>query len=523
MPAIDRKTLLPLALSILLLFVGIFDHSLWTPDEPRVAEISREMGATGDYLIPRLSGKPFLEHPPLYYAAAGLLWRTLGTGNEGFGRLASALFASATILTVFFGTRALYTEHAAALSSLVLATTGDFFLISHKMVVDNALAFFITAALFGFILNYRGLFKKGYIVFWTCLVCAFLTKGIIGVAIPCAAAGLFLLRQRDFRIMRKAWVIPGMLVTCFIMLAWTWILYSRGGREFVSTFFLYNNLGRFVDVAANYDGGHRHPFYYYLDTVLLNGLPWSIALVAALIAGRRSDGNLRFFSSWFFGGFILLSMAFTKRGLYFLPMYPAMAVMSGRWLSGLAAAGSSRWEKAVLRGLLVLFAALALMAPAGYVMLGGTIRAALAVLLVSGTLFFLAFRTLSGSLPEWLPAGFAILLLAWTMPFYLLVDTMKTCEPFYREAARIVGRDKVVGCNLTETVEAYSGFYGGFIAESVDDEHVCEHLILSGTVPYVIVDQSDERMLKHLAFRGEKVLHMDGKWRRNTQLWRLIR
>jgi len=523
MPKIEKKTLFLLVLSILLLFVGIFDHSLWTPDEPRVAEISREMDVTGDYLIPRLSGKPFLEQPPLYYATASIFWHTFGTGNEGFGRLASVLFAAATVLTVFFGTRALYTEHAAALSALILATTWDFFLISHKMVVDNALVFFITAALFGFSLGYQGIFKKGFIVFWICLACAFLTKGFIGIAIPCVAAGIFLLRQKDLRVMRKAWVIPGILMLCFTTLAWTWGLYAKGGKDFLSTFFLYNNLGRFLNIIPNYQGGHEHHFYYYIDTVLLNGLPWSITMIAALIAGRRSDEKLRFFSSWLFGGFILLSIAFTKRGLYFLPMYPAMAVISGQWISGLVKEGSARWEKIILRGLLVLFAALALIVPAGYIKLGGTISVAVTVFLVSAGLVFLASRTITKSLPEWLPVGFAVLLIAWATPLFLLMDTMKTCKPFYQEASRIVGGGKVIGYNLTETVEAFSAFYGGFIAESIEDKNACEYMILSKTVPYVIVDQSNESMLKPLRLKGQKMLYMDGRWRRNTQLWGLIR
>jgi hypothetical protein len=59
-----------LAVTAFLLCVNILDHSLWTPDEPRVAEIAREMAPTGDFLVSHLSGKPFLEKPPLFFRSS---------------------------------------------------------------------------------------------------------------------------------------------------------------------------------------------------------------------------------------------------------------------------------------------------------------------------------------------------------------------------------------------------------------------------------------------------------------------
>jgi 4-amino-4-deoxy-L-arabinose transferase-like glycosyltransferase len=44
-----------LLLAILLLIVGIFDHSLWELNEPWDAEIAREMSVSGDCLIPMLA------------------------------------------------------------------------------------------------------------------------------------------------------------------------------------------------------------------------------------------------------------------------------------------------------------------------------------------------------------------------------------------------------------------------------------------------------------------------------------
>ena len=42
------------------------------PDEPRYAWIARDMMETGDWVTPRLYGKPWFEKPPLYYWGAAL-------------------------------------------------------------------------------------------------------------------------------------------------------------------------------------------------------------------------------------------------------------------------------------------------------------------------------------------------------------------------------------------------------------------------------------------------------------------
>jgi len=518
----EKKTFILLLTALLLLFVGTFDHSLWTSDEPRVAEIAREMAASGDFLIPTLSNRPFLEHPPLYYAVAAVFWRVLGTGNEGFGRLASVLFAAGTLLVVFFGTRALYSEGVAAWSTLILATTTDFFLVSHKMVVDNALAFFITSALFSFILAYRGILKKGYVLFWVCLAGAFLTKGIIGPALPGVAAALFCLWQRDLSVIRKAWVIPGVLLVAAVILAWAWVLYMRGGKEFLSTFFLYNNLGRFAS-AGIYDGGHIKPFYYYLPAVLGGGSPWSLMLIAALVATRKMGDGMRFFCSWFFGGLILLSFASTKRGLYLLPLYPAMAVMVGGWMGRIVSEAPANWEKVVLRALLALLALLSLLLPAGYVKIGGAWPPAVAGFAVSLAMLFWASRTVARSLPEWLPVALALLLLTWVPLVFPQGDTMKSYQPFFRAAGAIVGHDRVIGNSLTETVDALCPFYGGFTVETITDREAFEQTILAGAAPYAMIlpKRADEGLKRILESRGNKVLETGGPARRETQLWKL--
>src|SRR3990172_1413799 len=48
-------------------FHGLGQIGLVGPDEPRYAQVAREMMLSGDYITPRLYGQPWFEKPVLYY------------------------------------------------------------------------------------------------------------------------------------------------------------------------------------------------------------------------------------------------------------------------------------------------------------------------------------------------------------------------------------------------------------------------------------------------------------------------
>src|SRR6202162_1270223 len=83
-------------LILLTLYVCLFSllraFGLIGPDEPRYAWIARDMAESGDWVTPRLYGKPWLEKPVLYYWSAALCFKLFGV-NEASARLPSAVFA----------------------------------------------------------------------------------------------------------------------------------------------------------------------------------------------------------------------------------------------------------------------------------------------------------------------------------------------------------------------------------------------------------------------------------------------
>src|SRR5579863_7990348 len=92
--------------------IGIFGRNLWTPDEPREADIAWRMSLQHERAVPELAGVPFLEKPPLtYWLSAGALslWgdsaRALRAPNLLYA-LITALAAGALALSLAADARA---------------------------------------------------------------------------------------------------------------------------------------------------------------------------------------------------------------------------------------------------------------------------------------------------------------------------------------------------------------------------------------------------------------------------------
>ena len=517
-------TVMPLVLVVMIQLTGLFDHSLWTPDEPRVAEICREMAAGSDYLIPHFVGQPFLEQPPLYYACAAAFLKVFGCSNEGFGRLASFIFALGTLLVVFWGTRRLFSKRSAALAVLMLSSSVCFFQASHKMLVDNALCFAITLALFAFILAYAGQLRNGYRLFWLGLGLAFLSKGLIGVAIPAVAVVLFMVWQKDFAF-RKLEPIGALLFVGLPLLAFELALWQRGGLPYLWTFNVYNQLGRFVS-GSLYEGGHVRPFYYYLTNLWLEGAPWSLLLVPLLFKLRRPDTNTRFLLTWFGGGILLLSCAATKRGLYLLPLMPAMAVLLAVWTDQRLGSQARSAEKITLGIIIGLTVAVNLALPFVYVVkLGGSpVVAAVALALTLTTIVVLLrlkrVDVFSSAVLAWL-----VVMAVWVPALSPVVDQHKTYKEAFVNMGRQVGGRQTVGYMLNESTEAFAAYYGGFYVSNLEDEGEFLNCLKNGAAEYLIILPNrlgDGRAQAQLRQRAERVLVFRTKYVKPIELWRRI-
>ncbi len=511
-------------LVVLIQMVGVFDHSLWTPDEPREAQIIREMADSGNYLIPTLGGKPFLEKPPLYYLLGIVIYKYLGDWYQESARLASVLFGLATLAVVFFTFRRLSGKTEAGFTTLVLATMPLFFISTHKILVDVGLMFFITAAMCSFLLAYKGQFRIGYYVFWLCLALAFLVKGIKGLAIPMAGIIFFMVAQRDYALIRRCNIFQGSAIILIIMLIWAWALYIHGGYDFVYEFYVYNQIGRFIPAGTIYTGGHVRPFYFYLLDVPVQTLPWSVFLYPAYKVLDRKEVGLRFLFCWILGGLVLLSMASTKREIYFLPMFPAIAGLVGIWMSGLLERQMTSLENACMKGVLILIALAAAVFPLVYIKLGGFwLTAELLFILTAGALIFM-WRNYQSAMPYIPVMVMAFTLIVWIPAMFPLIDQVKSYKPIYQEIGKRVEGKKVMGYKLNETVEALAPFYGGFHVKNIEDMASFYKAFHNRSADFIIV--LPERLtwrMKNIVIPTNATLVYEGggKKNREIELWEM--
>ena len=147
-----RSFALALGLAMVLCFAGIGTHALWSPDEPTGAAVGRAMLESGDLIVPRLNGVPFLEKPPLYWWAQVAVFRLFGV-SDTTARVPSALFGGLALLTAWALGRLWGTERQGLLALCVLGTTLLLLFNVGRVIVDPALLFFVSLAHLGFALT----------------------------------------------------------------------------------------------------------------------------------------------------------------------------------------------------------------------------------------------------------------------------------------------------------------------------------------------------------------------------------
>src|SRR5207237_1500134 len=119
--ALSVAVLIVLALAPLW-FTGMFGRGLWTPDEPREADIAWRMSRQSDRTLPQLAGTPFLEKPPLSYWMSGAAISLFGD-SAAAERAPNLLYAAVTAVAVGALALAMDTGADAALIAALVAAS----------------------------------------------------------------------------------------------------------------------------------------------------------------------------------------------------------------------------------------------------------------------------------------------------------------------------------------------------------------------------------------------------------------
>ncbi len=342
-----EKTIILFSAILFLTLLPGMRHGLWRPDEPQVAGVCAEMAYTKDFVVPRLNGKPFLEKPPLYYTLGATLGTVFSKDNDLSYRLVSFFFAGLTLFLIFRMVSIRDGTMNGLLASGVLASSWGFFQLARWIQVDMSLVFFVALAMYAYIRLSEKSTRWHSMLMGLSIGLSFMAKGFVGPAIIAAAILTDLILKRDLSIVKKIrplWILAMMFIP---VLPWILALYERGGLPFLREVIVVNNLMRFTGAPEGAVLGHMHGPLYYLRLFPIKFLPWTFALIPALISSLRKTKDDPYLG-WFIGPFLLLSIASAKRDVYLIPLFPACACMTASWLS---CAGKLKWEELLLNAI----------------------------------------------------------------------------------------------------------------------------------------------------------------------------
>lgn len=315
---------------------GLGRLPLLGPDEPRYAQVAREMFLRGDLVTPTLGGHTWFEKPALLYWLMMGSFKIFGV-NEWGARFGPAICGLLTIAAVWFVGRAVERSSddvegfgfwaalvAASLLGLVVFSRAASFDVVITMTTTWALAFFLL-----YELRKRPGHLAGFYVF---VGLSLLAKGLVGIVIPFGVVGFYSLLRRAWPD-RHVWLslFWGLPLAVAVSALWYGPVIARHGWLFVDEFFIQHHFARYVSNKYH----HPQPLYFYPAIILMLALPWTAFFIDSLVKARRwtwrggdSLSIVRVFSlAWLALPIVFFSFSGSKLPGYILPALPAVAFL----------------------------------------------------------------------------------------------------------------------------------------------------------------------------------------------------
>lgn len=314
-------------------------HPLFLPDEGRYSLIAREMLTSHDYITPRLNGIPFLDKPILFYWLQVAAMKAFGV-NEWALRLFPALIGIVGCLITYITGRQLFDRRTALLSAIILATSPLFFGNAHYANLDLEVAVFISCSLLFFI---TGLQTKHATHTKQCMLAgyvfsalAFLTKGLIAIVFPAAILFTWMALLNRWHNIKRMHVFTGVIVFLGIAAPW-YLLVQQANPDFFHFFFIHQQFSRFLSTNTF---NNPSPAWFYLPVVFIGFFPWTAFLFQALSRAlknvwlnRKAYSTELFLLLWIGVIFTFFSTPHSKIIGYILPIFPPLALLTGRYIS----------------------------------------------------------------------------------------------------------------------------------------------------------------------------------------------
>jgi 4-amino-4-deoxy-L-arabinose transferase-like glycosyltransferase len=334
--------------------------------------------------------------------------------SEFAARLPSALCALMTLGCTFAIGRRLFGAGAGAWSAVALCSSLLFAMAGRAATPDSVLIACTTLAMTIYVLgtvrqavitapgSHSALAQEGrwFPQRWSTVAgmyavmgLAVLAKGPIGVLMPCAVIGLFLLIMRlpadsprptnsvswlqtmlrpfgPRHFVATLWSMRPLtliVVVTAVALPWYWAVGVATEGEFLRAFLLEHNLHRATGVMEGHDGN----FLFYPAAILIGFFPWSIFAVPLVLdvraqqrSGQARHPGIVLATCWIAVYVTCFSVARTKLPNYITPCFPALALLTGNYVSRWTRqAAAGRWLRIGLGCYMLVGAAIAAAMP----------------------------------------------------------------------------------------------------------------------------------------------------------------
>jgi 4-amino-4-deoxy-L-arabinose transferase-like glycosyltransferase len=454
-------------------FFGLGAFGLMGADEPRYAQVAREMLQRNDWVTPTLYGKVWLEKPVLYYWGAMASYWLFGV-RDWAARVPSAAFATMMVFAIYFFMR-WWRPMAGFSSALIACSSAAIFGFARGASTDMPLAATFTIAMLAWFVWWRSEEKRWLLVCYFFLAAATLAKGPVAPGLAALIVLLLAVTRWEWRIVPETLWWPGVLLFLAVTLPW-YVLVQAHNPQFFEEFILRQNFARFSTDLYR----HEYPWWYYAPVLLLSLMPWTVfallALGDTLNRWRPKHGThaeeqraaLRaFLVVWAVTPVLFFSISQSKLPGYILPALPAWLLLTSNYLRDKMESVSNlpKWligAQAVLMAALAagVFLAPRLMLHRGEALPMNLMRTAG---IVAAIVFAAVIILLDVS--KWEMARFATLLPLVLCVAYVLkvaapiVDATQSARPVARELASFAPNADICVSNGSRSLEYGLAFY----------------------------------------------------------------
>src|SRR6267154_3693274 len=344
--------------------------SLMDDVDGAVAQISRNMVTSGDWVTPRADGIAFLEKPAMFYWPIAVAFKVLGV-HDWAARVPFALSAIAlACLTCAFGNWA-FGRKAGLSAGLCVGTCVGLFLFTRIVIPDVTLTLTIALAMWAFL---RALDEEEeHPRFWAAVLAVSLGAGVmlkslIGAVFPIAIGVIYLFVTKQFfvgRTWKRLRPISGFFIALLVAAPWHILAAMRnppyfslalhGGpgeyHGFLWFYFINEQVLRFLNLRYPRDYNTVPRVWFWLFHFLWL-FPWSVYFPAVVkLSFKPVDraGRARLLGLCWIGFILVFFTLSTTQEYYSMPCYPAMALLLG---SAMAAGGA--WARRGTRVLSVI-------------------------------------------------------------------------------------------------------------------------------------------------------------------------